>query len=102
MACDDSVDSTEVNDRNYVKVPKNHSTFNTIQIKYKKPSQLLEIQDVPKYLQFNPYIQKGYRRMLSTKASVKSLFYFHNETINVLSHDRKLGPEFGYSEVKNL
>lgn len=48
--------------------------------------RLLQIHEMPRYLQFNPYIISGYRNMLSTKGSVKSLFYFHNETINILTH----------------
>lgn len=55
----------------------------------KAPRQrLLQIHEMPRYLQFNPYIISGYRNMLSTKGSVKSLFYFHNETINILTHGK--------------
>lgn len=48
--------------------------------------RLLDIDEMPRYLQFNPYIISGYRNMLTTKGSVASLFYFHNETINILTH----------------
>ncbi|XP_054266798.1 progestin and adipoQ receptor family member 4 [Macrosteles quadrilineatus] len=47
---------------------------------------LLQWQDMPKHLQFNPYIHTGYRPILSVWGSIASLFYFHNETVNILSH----------------
>ncbi|KAL0274668.1 UNVERIFIED_CONTAM: hypothetical protein PYX00_002741 [Menopon gallinae] len=51
-----------------------------------KRTDLLRLNDMPKYLQFNPHILTGYRPMLSTVESIKSLFYLHNETVNILSH----------------
>ncbi|XP_046397852.1 progestin and adipoQ receptor family member 4 [Ischnura elegans] len=47
---------------------------------------LLRWSDMPPHLQFNPYVLGGYRPLLSFWGSVASLFYFHNETINILTH----------------
>lgn len=48
--------------------------------------QLLLWKDMPRHLQFNPYIHTGYRPMLSFWGCINSLLYFHNETINILTH----------------
>ncbi|KAH8409702.1 hypothetical protein KR222_002057 [Zaprionus bogoriensis] len=48
--------------------------------------QLLRWQDMPKYLQFNPYVLRGYRPLQTFKGCLLSLFYWHNETINILTH----------------
>lgn len=48
--------------------------------------RLLGWQDMPSHLQFNPYIHTGYRPVLSLWGSVRSLFYLHNETINIITH----------------
>ncbi|XP_032596689.2 progestin and adipoQ receptor family member 4 isoform X2 [Drosophila grimshawi] len=48
--------------------------------------ELLHWQDMPKYLQFNPYVLKGYRPLQTFKGCLLSLFYWHNETINILTH----------------
>ncbi|XP_023035517.1 progestin and adipoQ receptor family member 4 isoform X2 [Drosophila willistoni] len=48
--------------------------------------QLLHWQDMPKYLQFNPYVLNGYRPLQTFKGCLLSLFYWHNETINILTH----------------
>ncbi|XP_042863370.1 uncharacterized protein LOC122247817 isoform X2 [Penaeus japonicus] len=47
---------------------------------------LLNRKDIPKHLQFNPYIETGYRPLLSAWGCIMSLFYFHNETINIITH----------------
>ncbi|XP_065341052.1 progestin and adipoQ receptor family member 4 [Cloeon dipterum] len=52
----------------------------------KKKRKLLKWHDMPRYLQFNPYILTGYRPVQSVWDCVHSLFYFHNETINILTH----------------
>lgn len=49
---------------------------------------LLQWKDMPSHLQFNPYIYTGYRPMLSVWGSIISLFYIHNETINILTHGK--------------
>ncbi|XP_030370948.1 progestin and adipoQ receptor family member 4 isoform X2 [Scaptodrosophila lebanonensis] len=50
------------------------------------PAQLLQWQDMPQYLQFNPYVLRGYRPLQTFKGCLLSLFYWHNETINILTH----------------
>ncbi|XP_003736574.3 progestin and adipoQ receptor family member 4 isoform X1 [Drosophila pseudoobscura] len=47
---------------------------------------LLQWQDMPQYLQFNPYVLRGYRPLQTFKGCLLSLFYWHNETINILTH----------------
>ncbi|XP_063244128.1 progestin and adipoQ receptor family member 4 [Bacillus rossius redtenbacheri] len=47
---------------------------------------LLHFRDMPPHLQFNPYIFTGYRPLLSFWGSINSLFYLHNETINIVTH----------------
>lgn len=51
-------------------------------------SNLLQWKDMPKHLQFNPYIFTGYRPLLSVWGCLNSLFYLHNETINILTHGK--------------
>ncbi|XP_058443283.1 progestin and adipoQ receptor family member 3 isoform X2 [Malaya genurostris] len=53
---------------------------------YYKQRQLLSYDDAPKHLQFNPFIRKGYRTILSTKLCLESIFWWTNETINIWSH----------------
>ncbi|XP_037952241.1 flocculation protein FLO11 isoform X2 [Teleopsis dalmanni] len=48
--------------------------------------ELLHWNDMPQYLQFNPYVLKGYRPLQTFKGCLFSLFYWHNETINILTH----------------
>lgn len=48
--------------------------------------ELLHWRDMPQHLQFNPYVLTGYRPLQSWAGCVRSLFYFHNETINILTH----------------
>merc|ERR1712136_183276 len=47
---------------------------------------LLKWTQVPPHLKFNPYIHDGYRPLSSSTGCIKSLGYFHNETINILTH----------------
>lgn len=50
---------------------------------------LLKISDVPSYLRFNPFVLTGYRSpKLSFFGCCQSMTYFHNETINVLTHGK--------------
>ena len=45
-------------------------------------------------MQSDPYIRRGYRRQYNNfSACLKSLFYLHNETVNIWSH---LLPTLGY------
>lgn len=50
---------------------------------------LCKVTDVPSYLQFNPFILTGYRQPCMTSYDcLKSLLYFHNETINIMTHGK--------------
>lgn len=53
---------------------------------FTKKQRLHHWKDMPKHLQFNPYIFTGYRPLLTFWGSLNSLFYMHNETINILTH----------------
>lgn len=48
--------------------------------------ELLHWRDMPQHLQFNPYVLTGYRPLQTWAGCLRSLFYFHNETINILTH----------------
>ena len=49
--------------------------------------ELVKFKDVPAYLQFNQYVLRGYRPPnLTMRQCFTSLFYFHNETINIMTH----------------
>lgn len=50
--------------------------------------ELLHWRDMPQHLQFNPYVLTGYRPLQDFVGCVGSLFYFHNETINILTHGK--------------
>ncbi|KAJ3424385.1 adiponectin receptor protein [Anaeramoeba flamelloides] len=41
---------------------------------------------LPKWLQFNEHIQSGYRFGYNVKNTFKSLFQYHNETVNIWTH----------------
>ena len=53
------------------------------------PVDLLKWNDMPKHLQFNRYIIEGYRPLSNIRGCVNSLFYFHNETVNILTHGKR-------------
>ncbi len=43
--------------------------------------------DLPEWMQIDPYIRRGYRQQSSSFSKCyKSLFYLHNETVNIWSH----------------
>ncbi|XP_055699938.1 progestin and adipoQ receptor family member 4 [Phlebotomus papatasi] len=48
--------------------------------------ELLSWADMPQHLQFNPYVLTGYRPLQTVRGCMYSLFYWHNETINILTH----------------
>ena len=44
-------------------------------------------QDLPSWLQYNPFVLTGHRPELhSVRRVLQSLFYIHNETGNIYSH----------------
>lgn len=47
---------------------------------------LLHWKDMPKHLQYNPYVITGYRPLTNVRGCVSSLFYYHNESINIITH----------------
>ncbi|XP_039963701.1 uncharacterized protein LOC120776773 isoform X2 [Bactrocera tryoni] len=53
---------------------------------FNSTKQLQKWQDMPKYLQFNPYVLNGYRPLTTFRGCLWSLFSWHNETVNILTH----------------
>ncbi|CAF0993781.1 unnamed protein product [Adineta steineri] len=51
-----------------------------------KHRKLYAYDQVPKHLQTNPFIIKGYRYDLSWSECISSFFLLHNETLNVWTH----------------
>ncbi|XP_078053247.1 uncharacterized protein LOC144478831 isoform X4 [Augochlora pura] len=47
---------------------------------------LRQWKDMPKHLQFNPHIRTGYRPLMTVRQCLGSLFYLHNETVNIMTH----------------
>lgn len=53
----------------------------------KRVQNVLAWEELPQWMQSDPYIRRGYRRQLdSFSACFQSLFYLHNETVNIWSH----------------
>ena len=52
----------------------------------KKNTMLKELHQVPMHLRFNRYVLTHYRPKTDWKGCVSSLFYFHNETVNIVTH----------------
>lgn len=44
--------------------------------------------DMPQHLQFNPHIRTGYRPLMTVGQCLRSLFYIHNETVNIITHGK--------------
>ena len=65
----------------------NHSTDKLERNKLSFPP-LFKWQFCPPWLQYNKFILDGYRCRLSTTECLESLFYVHNETVNVYSHGK--------------
>jgi len=47
---------------------------------------LLKYDECPEYLKSNPYIRTGYRSAQSLPQCLRSVFSFHNETLNIWTH----------------
>ncbi|MCJ1431235.1 hypothetical protein MMC27_000586 [Xylographa pallens] len=48
---------------------------------------LLSFEDLPQWMQGDPYIRRGYRKQASSLTECYgSLFYLHNESVNIWSH----------------
>ena len=54
----------------------------------KKNCKLLKIHQIPSHLRFNKYVLTNYRPTTNFIGCLKSLFYFHNETVNILTHGK--------------
>ena len=52
----------------------------------RRAPELLLYSDVPGHLRFNKYVYSHYRPPLDTLGCITSLTYWHNETINILTH----------------
>jgi hypothetical protein len=53
----------------------------------KSVRHILSWEDLPPWMQSDPYIRRGYRRQLdSFAACVQSIFYLHNESVNIWTH----------------
>ena len=50
--------------------------------------KLLQINQIPSHLRFNKYVLSHYRPETNWIGCVKSLFYLHNETVNILTHGK--------------
>ena len=49
--------------------------------------RLVSFEDLPQWMQMDPYIRRGYRKQSSSfRKCYESLFYIHNETVNIWSH----------------
>lgn len=55
------------------------------QVVAEQPS-LLDLPQVPAHLRFNKYVLSYYRPPLDIRGCIASLTYWHNETINILTH----------------
>ena len=54
---------------------------------FPQKQHVFHASDVPTWMQWDPYIQRGYRTQLNSfKRCFWSLFYLHNESINTWSH----------------
>ncbi|KAJ5547620.1 hypothetical protein N7513_004854 [Penicillium frequentans] len=59
----------------------------SLQLKSLPAQRLLSYNDVPEWYSDNPYILTGYRPISnSSQTCLSSLFYLHNESINIYSH----------------
>ena len=52
----------------------------------KNRRNLLAIGDVPDYLKDNPNVLGGYRSEMSLQQALRTIFMWHNETMNIWSH----------------
>eukprot|EP01029_Cantina_marsupialis_P027875 TRINITY_DN774114_c0_g1_i1.p1 TRINITY_DN774114_c0_g1~~TRINITY_DN774114_c0_g1_i1.p1 ORF type:complete len:315 (+),score=44.32 TRINITY_DN774114_c0_g1_i1:72-947(+) len=72
-------------------------------IKSKNKMELVRFDDAPQYLQYNPFIQIGYRPTYSMKHCMISWFGLHNESWNIWTHmfGAVLGFVLSYQELTN-
>jgi adiponectin receptor len=53
-------------------------------------NRLYKIEEMPEYLRFNPFVKDGYRRQMNVKECCQSLLFFHNETVNIYTHGKRI------------
>ena len=70
------------------KLPTDDANDKDHRARRKPRLQLLQWKDMPRHLQFNPYIYSGYRPLMSVWGCLNSMFYLHNETINIFTHGK--------------
>lgn len=79
----------EINDGLRIRKPEvDRKTNDWDYAEKQKKTDLLHWKDMPRHLQFNPYIFTGYRPLLSIWGCIHSLSYIHNETINIITHGK--------------
>jgi hypothetical protein len=84
ITTDDIKDS--IGNHSYSSVP---STSESVSSSTQRNIKLVKFTEVPAYLQFNQYVLEGYRPPnLTAMECIRSLFYFHNETINIFTHGK--------------
>ena len=68
----------------------NHLKDQTVHLKNQAVEvfqRVVSFEDLPAWMQSDPYIRQGYRKQLNSfKQCYESLFYVHNETVNIWSH----------------
>ncbi|XP_046962664.1 progestin and adipoQ receptor family member 3 [Vanessa cardui] len=55
-------------------------------VEYINYRKLLKYEEAPEYLQHNPFIKDGYRKLLPTRLCWESIFWWTNETMNIWTH----------------
>ncbi|QRD86233.1 hemolysin-III related-domain-containing protein [Aspergillus flavus] len=67
--------------------PKATENFHAANTEPPQKKQVFHASEIPEWMQWDPYIQHGYRTQLNSfKQCFLSLFYMHNESVNTWSH----------------
>lgn len=62
-------------------VKQTKRSYDEKQLLNEKFRQLCSYDEAPNHLKFNPFIREGYRKELTTKLCVESIFWWTNETV---------------------
>lgn len=84
------IESDLVRHRQFESIENNLFVQDDVEVCKSTKPILLHWEDMPKHLQFNPYIKTGYRPLSGIRGCLNSLFYFHNETVNIVTHGKKM------------
>lgn len=77
----------EMGIRKVTRKPKSFSEESKTRVSKWGTSKLLNKDEIPLWMSDNPYIYTGFRSIqYSYLGCVRSLFYIHNETGNIMSH----------------